>query len=416
MDLNELSKIFLLRDKTSSRVSSWNRKGSNRDIITIGGHKTKTIAEIEGSGIINHIYFTTSLHHPLDFRAAVLKMYWDNEEKPSVEVPLGDFFGVCNCRIRPFNSIMITITPGATGYGYNAYFPMPFSEQAKIEIENQGSRPFGGYPRALWYHIDYDLIKEPWSSDVGYFHAYWNRENPTKISNNIPIDKKNLQEWTGRNLTGKDNYLILDIEGNGILAGLLLCVDNLVGGWYGEGDDMIFIDDDTWPPLIHGTGTEEIFGGGPCPQYEFSTPYSGFHLIENPDFSGNNGMYRWYFHDGIRFKKKIKWTIEHGHANNFENDYTSVAYWYQKEPHEFPAIPKLEHRIPRMPPNFEILWKDLSDVGLKAFGLREHLIKSGENIIELLYTSVQNYYEGKYELLENKIQKLRQILKKHDYL
>ncbi len=128
MNPQDFSKLFTLKNKTSHRISSWNKTGKNKDAIIIRGNRTKILADIEGPGIINHIYFTMILQNPLDFRAAVIKMYWDNEEHPSVEVPLGDFFGVCNCRIRPFNSLMITITPGSiSGYGFNMYFPNPVS-------------------------------------------------------------------------------------------------------------------------------------------------------------------------------------------------------------------------------------------------------------------------------------------------
>jgi hypothetical protein len=360
MNINSFSNLFKLTKRSSHRISSWDKKGRNIDFIHIGSKKTEILAEIEGPGIIKHIYFTTILQNPLDFRYGILRMYWDHEENPSVEVPLGDFFGVSNCRVRLFNSLIITINRGALGsYGFNIYFPMPFSKHAKIEIENQGPSTLGGFFSAFWYHIDYEKLNEPLPKDTGYFHAFWNREKLTKISEKIPAKKKNVQLWSGKNLTGEDNYVILDTEGDGQLAGLLLSIDNIAGSWYGEGDDMIFIDDDTWPPSIHGTGSEEIFGGGASPKHEYSGPYTGFHLIENFDYSGNNGMYRFYIQDSIRFKKRIKWTIEHGHANNFENDYSSVAYFYQKEPHKkFPSLLTLEERIPRLPDNYEQIWSE----------------------------------------------------------
>jgi hypothetical protein len=129
-----------------------------------------------------------------------------------------------------------------------------------------------------------------------------------------------------------------------------LGVDNVAGSWWGEGDDMIFIDGETWPPSFHGTGTEEIFGGGACPSVEYSGPYTGFHLVENRDgeqWYGKNAMYRFFVHDPIRFQKSIRVTIEHGHANDMANDYSSVAYWYQKEPHApFPPLPSSAERRP----------------------------------------------------------------------
>ena len=286
MNPNENSNIFKLTDKISRRISSWDKSGGNQDFIQIKRKKTGILADIEGPGIIKHIYFTMILQNPLDFRRAVIKMYWDNEENPSVEVPFGDFFLIGNCRIREVNSQMVTVTKGVGGsYGFNIYFPMPFSKHATIEIENQSSTTLGGVFQALWYHIDYELLKEPFSDDIGYFHACWNRENLTKISDKIDNTNKNKQLWSGKNLDGKDNYIILNTEGDGQLVGLFLCIDNIAGGWYGEGDDIIFIDNDTWPPSFHGTGTEEIFGGGASPSIEYCRPYAGFHMIENNNYS-----------------------------------------------------------------------------------------------------------------------------------
>ncbi len=168
--------------------------------------------------------------------------------------------------------------------------------------------------------------------------------------------KKNrdVRFWDGKNTDGENNYLMLEAEGQGHVVGLHLQINNIAGGWYGEGDDMIFIDDDEWPPRIHGTGSEEIFGGGACPKIEYNGPYTGFHLIENKNYSGLNAMYRWYLNDPICFQKKMRMTIEHGHANSFENDYTSVVYWYQSEPHiVFPSFPSRKARIPIFPDSFD---------------------------------------------------------------
>ena len=141
------------------------------------------------------------------------------------------------------------------------------------------------------------------------------------------------------------------------MVGLHLQIDN-AGGWYGEGDDMIFVDGrpgEQWPPTYHGTGTEEIFGGGACPDKPYAGPYTGFHMVENCDFAGKNAMYRWYLTDPIRFEHCLVWTVEHGHANSYENDYTSVAYWYQQEPHaKFPVLPDVTARLPQVS---DLVWR-----------------------------------------------------------
>ena len=146
--------------------------------------------------------------------------------------------------------------------------------------------------------------------------------------------------------------MILDAEGEGTYVGLFLTVDNVAGGWYGEGDDMIFVDGAKWPPTYPGTGHEEVFNSGCCPDAEFWGVYTGFYLIENLNgkFGGKNQMYKFYINDPVRFQKSIRVTIEHGHANNYENDYTSTAFWYQKDPHKaFPVMPSAQERLPGWP-------------------------------------------------------------------
>lgn len=414
MVYNSFLNLCQLKNNSNHRISSWDKTGRNYDFIQIRSKETVTLADIEGPGIIKHIYFTTILPNPLDFRNAIIRMYWDNEKNPSVEAPLGDFFGVSNCRLRLINSLMITINRGTSGsYGYNLYFPMPFSNHARIEIENQGSSTLGGYIGAFWYHIDYEKLNDPLPEDIGYFHALWNREKLTRSSDKILKRKKeNVQLWSGKNLTGEDNYIILDTEGDGQLAGLLLSIDNLAGGWYGEGDDMIFIDDDSWPPSIHGTGSEEIFGDGASPKHEYAGLYTGFHLIENFNYSGNNGMYRWYIHDPIRFKKRVKWTIEHGHANNFENDYSSVAYWYQKEPHKkFKAFPEVQERMPRFPDNYEELWEEYvstyTKVNIKKMELKQNFPEKTDRLFQ---DAAHEFMIGKYQIARQNLEKIRSML------
>ena len=151
-----------------------------------------------------------------------------------------------------------------------------------------------------------------------------------------------------KNLSGDENYTILDTKGNGQFVGYFLTVVNGRREWWGEGDDMIFIDGEAFPPSIHGTGTEEIFGGGASPVTEYSGPYTGFHCIENRgryDWWGTNGMYRFSITDPVRFRQSIRVTLEHGHGNDKANDYSSVAFWYQLEPHDkLPGLPPLVER------------------------------------------------------------------------
>jgi hypothetical protein len=335
--------VFRLKDARTGRVSSWDKTGGNRDWISFKPGETKELLLLDGPGVITHVYMTPAAS-PAFLRAAVLRMYWDDEASPSVETPLGDFFCNGECSTRLFASHFIVVNHGSGTTAYNAYFPMPFRKRARVTLWNGGKEAVSMF----WYHIEYERYGRDLPADTAYFHASWRRENPTRVRSDgpeaVPPDKRNQTIWEKSNRTGAENYLILDAEGAGHVVGLFLSCHNLAGGWWGEGDDMIFIDGETWPPSYHGTGTEEVFGGGACPNREYTGPYTGFVAIQEQGantWRGQNSMYRWFVHDPIRFQKSIRWTIEHGHANNFENDYSSVAYWYQTEPHKaFPPIPE----------------------------------------------------------------------------
>ena len=337
-----LSEAMCLRDARSHRASSYDRTGGNVDWVVVRSDQTYCLANIAGAGCIKHMYWTYIIaDEPTRnhlFRDLILRMYWDGEEQPSVECPIGDFFGVSNCTPRPIRSLVLVANPGTgarpASWGLNCYFSMPFSDGARIEVTNDAPVGLG-----IWYHIDYETYdKAPrWLEGAGRFHAQFRRAKPVALS--TP---------GGSNTTGEDNYVILEAAGRGSLAGYMLSVDNVTGGWWGEGDDMVFVDGESWPPSFHGTGTEEIFGGGACPDVEYSGPYTGFHLVENrlgDPWYGKNAMYRFFVHDPIRFGHSIRVTIEHGHANDLANDYSSVAYWYQQGPHApFPALPSPEGR------------------------------------------------------------------------
>jgi hypothetical protein len=344
----------------TKRISTWDRTGQNQDNRRIGPGERAVLADIKGPGSINHILVLLVYPDLLDYRDVVLRMFWDGEKTPSVEAPLGDFFCVGHCTVRRFNSLMMAINPGmdaeTINNGMNCYFPMPFASGARIELENQSSRTLGGAWGRIWYHIDYEEFDTPPSDDhLGRFHAQWRR---TVFKDARGKPRQGLGAFPGLNTTGKDNYALLEAEGEGQVVGMFLEVDNLQGGWWGEGDDMVFIDGEGWPPSLHGTGTEEIFGGGACPHTEYAGLYTGFVLIENlggQRFRGKNAMYRWFAHDPIRFRKSIRMTVEHGHDNDYENDYSSVVYWYQREPHAtFPALPPREQRLPNFP---EVFWR-----------------------------------------------------------
>ena len=343
----------VVRGVHSYRRSSWDRSGRNHDWLALQPGQESTLLEEEGPGRITHFYWTTINASPFHFRQLVLRAWWDGEPSPSVEVPLGDLFCVPHCTPVPVHSLAAVVNPGSSGlltWGLNLYLPMPFASSARVTLSYETISDHPADTMSFWYHIELENFDEPLSPEVGRFHAQWRRENPTtpkmETQSNTPL-------WDGVNLDGRENYVALEAQGRGQMVGLHLQVDNIAGGWYGEGDDMIFVDggpSEQWPPTYHGTGSEEVFGGGACPNHAYSGPYTGFHMVENSDFAGRNAMYRWYLTDPIRFERSLVWTIEHGHANNYQNDYTSVAYWYQLEPHtRFPSLPDARARLPRLP-------------------------------------------------------------------
>jgi hypothetical protein len=350
-----LDDLFRIRDSTTSRISSANLKGNNSDWVIVAPGETKTLARISGAGVVRRFYMAPLAGDRMRYRKSVLRMYWDGAKSPCVEVPLGDFFGSGLGTLRYFHSAVVDVNPGFQGWDFDgmvSYFPMPFEKGALITLENDGN--VAGFH--LWYHIDVeDFSGGTLPAGSGRFHAQWRREPRTAVHEGNPKNTT-VGNAAVENATGEENFLVLDAEGHGNYVGLFLTVDNLAGGWYGEGDDMIFVDGAAWPPTYAGTGHEEIFNSGCCPDVEFWGAYTGFYVIENRDarWGGKNQMYRFYVNDPVRFRKSIRVTVEHGHANNFENDYTSTAFWYQHDPHkQFPSLPAAAQRLPVWPPGVQ---------------------------------------------------------------
>jgi len=337
--------MFTPRSAHSRRSSSWDRSGGNRDFVKVEPGATVVLLDHDGPGCLTHLYLAMVLADITDYRDAILRCYWDGADRPSVEVPLGDFFGVVHGRVREYQSAMTAVNGGLGGasHALNAYFPMPFAAGARVTLEHRGPETLGGALGNLWYHIDYEAYDTPIPGDVMRFHASYRQERPTAAVG--PVHNLTLHE--ALNLDGAENFVVLDTRGAGRMVGIVLGIDNKQGNaWYGEGDDMVFIDGERWPPSIHGTGSEEIFGGGACPTDEYAGPYTGFHLIDSPDYDGLVGMYRWYVNDPIHFGEALRWTIEHGHANNFSNDYSAVAYWYQAPLADLPPLPERGEMVP----------------------------------------------------------------------
>ena len=280
-----------------------------------------TLAEIDGSGAIQHIWMTPTGN----WRFSIIRIYWDGEETPSVECPVGDFFAMGWNKYAPLSSLAVCVNPGSA---FNCYWPMPFRKKCKITMENVNDKD----EMRLYYQIDYTLTEVP--DDAAYFHAQFRRSNPNSTSVYTIVD---------------------DIKGKGHFVGVYMAWGVNNNGWWGEGEIKFYIDGDDKFPTICGTGTEDYFCGSynfdRDGQYkEFCTPYSGLHQVIRPDGAYNSqqrfGLYRWHIMDPIRFEKNLKITIQDlgwRHGGRYlqqQSDISSVCFWYQSEPHG-----KL-HRLP----------------------------------------------------------------------
>lgn len=361
--LGELARV---RNVTTRRVSSYDRTGGNDDRLHVAPGTSAVLADISGAGMINHIWCTMISDQPDHLRRVVIRMRWDNEEAYSVEAPVGDFFGIGHAKTANFTSLPLQMSP-AGGRAFNCFFPMPFSERALLEITNEGDAEL-----LFYYYVDYEL-HDSIDADLGRFHVQWRSQRPT---DGISDEGMANTEWSfgGTNTDGAGNYVILEAEGKGHYVGCNLNIHNLrprawlpgepwpvmpdrlqanpegffeAFNWYGEGDDMIFIDGEVWPPSLHGTGMEDYFNTAWCPADAYSAPYHGVTLPGGPNWSGKVSYYRFHIEDPVCFKESIRVTIEHGHGNRRSDDYSSTAYWYQLEPHKpFAALPPVEQRIP----------------------------------------------------------------------
>ena len=323
----------------SKRISSFDRSGGNNDRFeNIAPGETRTIADIDGAGCINHIWITISPEAPeLNRSDIILRIYWDGVEYPSVESPIGPFFGQGWDETYPWASLPLAASP-VKGNALVSYFRMPFAKGARIEIENQADIKIG----AFYYYIDYIEQEQP-GENLAYFHAWYNQEITV-------ADKEGENEWgvlpveTGKNPLGERNYKILETQGKGHYVGVNYFVNCPTPVWYGEGDDMFFIDGSE-KPLLHGTGTEDYFNSSWCPNELYKHAYFGYARV--PDelmWMGRTHCYRFHLEDPIYFDKSLLFTIEHGHNNVLTLEMASVAYWYQDAPVKLAPIPDKEAR------------------------------------------------------------------------
>ena len=341
-----LSTLAMRRTARRLRVSSYDRSGGNDDFLLLKPGETRVIGEMAGAGCITHAWCTMSTKPVVEqsmLRKIVLRMYWDGESVPSVEAPIGDFFGMGHAQCRNFVSAPLQMSP-QDGKAFNAWFPMPFARGARVEVTNECDASL-----TFYYYLDYESYATL-PEDLLRFHAQWHRSCPTP---GIPFEGMTNRQWIdgGLNTTGDGNYVILDARGAGHYVGCNINIHNLRDtarwDWPGEGDDMIFIDGERWPPSLHGTGTEDYVNMGWCPTQEYSAPYHGLILGGKDNWKGKISYYRYHIQDPIMFEKSIRVTIEHGHNNHRCDDWSSTAYWYQAEPHApFAPLAPVAERLP----------------------------------------------------------------------
>lgn len=331
--------------RASSSDPNW--RSGNDDARSIPPGETLVVADLEGPGVIQHIWFTIGAQDFRYGRSLTLRMYWDGQEEPAVESPLGDFFAVGHGLRREVDSLPVSVT--SAGRAYNCYWPMPFAKRARITLSNDSKKHAVG---SAYFYVDYEkLPKLP--ANTAYFHAQYRQEYPARMG---------------------QNYLILETEGRGHYVGTVLSVCLRTKSWFGEGDDFFFIDGAT-EPTLRGTGTEDYF----CDAWgfrEFNRPYYG--VVQNDGFEVGDhiSVYRWHIQDPIRFNKSLKVEIEHkGSMRNVKGEaisgfmerpdlFSSVAYWYQTgKVKRFTKVPPAEERVP---PITTVEFEDSSDAAITA--------------------------------------------------
>jgi len=309
-----LADMYMAKEYEFDRVCSINPCGPNGGEV-MQPDEVREIANIEGPGIISHIWFTLSRATDYVLKDCVLRIYWDDETEPSVECPIGEFFGLGHGKYYTVHSI-----PFETGNtrGYNCFLPMPFKKRARITFENSPNYPL----RRLFYHINYKKVASL-SDDALYFHAQYRQAKPTSGG----------------------NYTILEAEGRGHFVGLFYYNRTNARGWWGDGGEHIEIDG----RMLDATGQEDYF----CQGWSFGPGEQGLRfgspLYESKvkNTYAENTFYRFHIEDPIPFKKTFNMTMRHGAVNERSDDYSTVAYWYQSEPHQkFPKLPAVEDRYP----------------------------------------------------------------------
>ncbi len=326
------------------RASSADPTGGNNDFRRLPPGQSLDLLNVDGPGMVSHIWITVSDPEPYHLKKIVLRIYWDGEANASVEAPLGDFFGLGLGEYHLWHSRLLSV---GGDKALNCFFPMPFRKHARIAVSNEGSAEI----RSLYFNIDYRAFRQPLPEDELYFHAQYRQAQPNHGWTTDWKGNGDPQVLGKQNLDGKDNYTWLEAQGRGHFVGVTMSVLQNQDGWWGEGDDMFFVDGEQ-RPSIAGTGSEDYFlGAWDFGAHPFSYDLYGAPVIGAEKAGGRYSVYRFHLDSPITFTRSLRATIEHGHANHRSDNYYSVAYWYQTEPHApFPPLPRVEERVPALQP------------------------------------------------------------------
>lgn len=337
-----LSALTRPHDYVLKRISSADPTGANDDSRQIAPGDTLTVVDEPGPGEITHIWITIATREPFHLKKLVLRMYWDDEATPSVETPIGDFFGLGLGDYLLYQSYPLAV---GADKALNSYFPLPFQRRARITVTNEGQEKVGDF----YFNVDCRKYRAPLPADTLYFHAQYRQASPAKgwttewkRNGDANVDKK-------PNLKGEDNYVWMEATGRGHFVGVTMSVLQNQDFWWGEGDDMFFVDGES-TPSINGTGSEDYFlGAWDFGEHAFAYGMFGAPLKGDERAGSRSSVYRFHLDSPIPFTKSLRATIEHGHANHRSDNFFSVAYWYQTEPHgAFPKLPPVDARIPRL--------------------------------------------------------------------
>ncbi|HMB65339.1 MAG TPA: glycoside hydrolase family 172 protein, partial [Patescibacteria group bacterium] len=346
MSMENIEKIWKLKKGKTGRSSSWEKNGRNSDFWIIPPGESRVIADIKGPGKITHLWMTTG-HH---YREVLIKITWDNAQSPSILVPYGDFFGLGHGIVNSYQSLFFSASTAHNnkfnmGCAMNCYLPMPFKERAVVELINQSEEDHRQY-----FYVDYETYDDisdlgADQDQIGYLHAEFKRQNPFGgWGHEIKVNTPEANIANKEKLAWKNNYCILETKGKGHYLGCNYSITNFQGTWWGEGDDMIWVDGYKWPPDLHGTGSEDYLNQAWGMQRN-AFLRNGSSIFEK-DTGGYQTSYVFHVENPVRFQEDIKVTIEFGHGNHLRNEVSSVAYWYAQNPTEIEAPPPVEKRLP----------------------------------------------------------------------